>query len=146
MMLRAATRALAGTRPAALQRTYAFVSPTSGPPKPSIESLTDVYERTLGLLASGAFPADSVYRQSVAALTQRKLDTVRKAGADLTAVESALRSIGEIGQGGLTANEGIEGAFDTAQDELKLAESMAEWKAHEPLEEPAPERQWEYFK
>ncbi|KZW02136.1 hypothetical protein EXIGLDRAFT_829682 [Exidia glandulosa HHB12029] len=111
-----------------------------------VEILVETYEHTLGLLASGAFPETSVYRQSVEAITRRKLDAVRKAGSDPASVEDALRSIGEIGLGGLTANEGIEGAIDTATDELRTAENMAQWKAFEPLEEAPPPRQWEYFK
>ncbi|EJD55280.1 hypothetical protein AURDEDRAFT_18593, partial [Auricularia subglabra TFB-10046 SS5] len=109
-----------------------------------VQVLTETYERTLGLLASGAFPETSVYRQSVETITRRKLEAVRKAGEDQSTVENALRTIGEIGQGGLTANEGIEGALDTAIDELSTAESMAQWKAFDPLEEAPPARQWEY--
>ncbi|KAJ2888302.1 E3 ubiquitin-protein ligase ubr1 [Coemansia asiatica] len=40
----------------------------------------------------------------------------------------------------------IEELVDQAQDEIGLISRMAEWKAWEPLEEPVPPRQWEYFK
>ncbi|GJE86079.1 complex I NDUFA5 subunit family protein [Phanerochaete sordida] len=92
--------------------------------------LTQTYETTLSALS--AFPATSVYRQGVEALTQRKLNIVKSANGDIAAVEKEL-------------DEGhIEESLDIAQDELSLVQKMAEWKAWEPLEEKPPAGQWEY--
>ena len=113
--------------------------------------LTKTYETTLSALS--AFPATSVYRQGVEALTQRKLNIVKGANGDINAVEKEL-------------DEGhVEESLDIAQDELNLVQKMAEWKAYvvhgntllaiiltnscseyswEPLEEKPPAGQWEY--
>ena len=80
-----------------------------------IPVLTETYETTLSALS--AFPATSVYRQGVEALTQRKLSIVKGANGDIAAVEKEL-------------DEGhIEESLDIAQDELSLVQKMAEWKA-----------------
>ena len=80
-----------------------------------LPQLTKTYEATLAALSS--IPPSSVYRQGVEALTRRKLDIVRSAGGDVATVEKQL----EEGQ--------IEESLDIAQDELKLAAKMVEWKA-----------------
>ena len=81
-----------------------------------IPVLTKTYETTLSALS--AFPATSVYRQGVEALTQQKLNIVRTANGDIAAVEKGL-------------DEGhIEESLDIAQDELGLVQKMAEWKAY----------------
>jgi len=127
-MLRTATRALARTRLPTTPRTLATL--TQVPISPTaVTDLTTTYEATLTLLSSNAIPPDSTYASAVRALTTRKLEAVRGAGTELGAVEEALRRIGEIGKGGLRADEGIEGALDTARDELSTARAMAEWKA-----------------
>ena len=77
--------------------------------------LAKTYENTLAALAS--FPATSVYRQGVEALTQHKLNIVKNANGDIEAVEKQL-------------DEGhVEESLDIAQDELDLVNKMAEWKA-----------------
>lgn len=81
-----------------------------------IPVLTKTYEITLSALS--AFPATSVYRQGVEALTQKKLGIVNGANGDITAVEKEL-------------DEGhIEESLSIAQDELDLVQKMAEWKAY----------------
>ncbi|ESK88900.1 nadh dehydrogenase 1 alpha subcomplex subunit 5 [Moniliophthora roreri MCA 2997] len=95
-----------------------------------LPALTQVYESTLSALNS--IPPTSVYRQGVEALTLRKLNIVKGANGDISAVEKQL----EEGQ--------IEESLQIAEDELKLVGKMAEWKAWEPLEEKPEPGQWEY--
>jgi NADH dehydrogenase (ubiquinone) 1 alpha subcomplex subunit 5 len=80
-----------------------------------LPELTKTYESTLTVLSS--IPFSSVYRQGVEALTRRKLQVVQGANGDVAIVETQLKE----GQ--------IEESLDIAQDELKLAAKMAEWKA-----------------
>ncbi|KAI0348048.1 Ndufa5, NADH-ubiquinone oxidoreductase subunit [Trametopsis cervina] len=95
-----------------------------------LPELVKTYQSTLTTLS--AFPSTSVYRQAVEALTQRKLNIVEGANGDISAAEKEL-------------DEGhIEESIDIAQDELKLAAQMFEWKAWEPLEEKPESGQWEY--
>jgi NADH dehydrogenase (ubiquinone) 1 alpha subcomplex subunit 5 len=78
--------------------------------------LIKTYESTLSTLSS--IPQTSIYRQSVEALVRSKLNIVKNASGDVTAVEQWL-------------NEGqIEEALDIATDELSLATKMIEWKAY----------------
>ena len=62
-------------------------------------------------------PQTSVYKQGVEALTKHKLNIVQGANGDIGNVEKQLVE----GQ--------IEESLNIAKDELKLAESMLEWKA-----------------
>jgi len=116
-----------------------------------LPALIKTYESTLSTLSS--IPQTSVYRQSVEALVRNKLNIVKNASGDVTAVEQRL-------------NEGqIEEALDIAADELSLVAKMIEWKAYEnlylisclddekfmtlfyswePLEEKPEAGQWEY--
>lgn len=80
-----------------------------------LPELVQTYQSTLSVLS--AAPPTSVYRQSVEALTQHKLNIVKGANGDITAAEKRL----DEGQ--------IEESLDIAKDELKLAETMLEWKA-----------------
>ncbi|KIK94837.1 hypothetical protein PAXRUDRAFT_827606 [Paxillus rubicundulus Ve08.2h10] len=96
-----------------------------------LPALTQTYQSTLSVLFS--IPSTSVYRQSVEALTKHKLNIVQSANGDIAAVEKQL----DEGQ--------IEESLDIAEDELKLAQNMLEWKAWGPLEEKPLPGQWEYF-
>ncbi|KAG1825989.1 NADH2 dehydrogenase [Suillus subaureus] len=96
-----------------------------------LPELSNTYNSTLSVLAS--IPPTSVYRQGVEALTKHKLNIVQGANGDIASVEKQL----DEGQ--------IEESLDIANDELKLAENMLEWKAWEPLEEKPSPGQWEYF-
>jgi len=78
-------------------------------------------------------PESSIYRQSIEALTQHKLNVVQQSGGDAEKVEKEL----EQGQ--------IEELLDAANDELSLLKSMAEWKPWEALEHKPLPGQWEYF-
>ena len=80
-----------------------------------LPELVQTYQSTLSVLS--AAPPTSVYRQSVEALTQHKLNIVKGANGDIAAAEKKL----DEGQ--------IEESLDIAKDELKLAETMLEWKA-----------------
>ncbi|KAJ2159517.1 hypothetical protein GGF46_002973 [Coemansia sp. RSA 552] len=94
--------------------------------------LIGLYQKTLEELKA-KIPEKAVYRQSVEAITQHRLKVVEE-NEDPSVVEKL------IGTGQ------IEELVGQAEDEMKLISKMAEWKAWEPLEEPAPPRQWEYFK
>ncbi|KAL5495233.1 hypothetical protein ACEPAI_696 [Sanghuangporus weigelae] len=96
-----------------------------------LPTLVETYQTTLARVSE--IPQSSVYRQSVEAITQRKLNIVQKANGDVAAAEEAL----DDGQ--------IEEAIAIAQDELSLVDKMIEWKAWEPLEEKPQPGQWEYF-
>ena len=61
-----------------------------------------------------------MYRQSVEAITHRKLNIVQNANGDIAAAEEAL----DDGQ--------IEEAIAVAEDELRLVHKMVEWKAYVP--------------
>ena len=80
-----------------------------------LPELTETYQSTL--LALSSIPSTSVYRQGVEALTKHKLNIVQGAKGDIAAVETQL----DEGQ--------IEESLDIAQDELKLVQSMLEWKS-----------------
>jgi len=80
-----------------------------------LPALRKTYESTLSLLSH--IPASSVYRQSVEAITQHRLDTIAAAKGDATFVEN------ELNQGQ------IEEVLDAASDELGLVGKMIEWKA-----------------
>jgi NADH dehydrogenase (ubiquinone) 1 alpha subcomplex subunit 5 len=81
-----------------------------------LPALVKTYESTLSTLSS--IPQTSVYRQSVEALVQNKLNIIKNANGNVAAAEQQL-------------NEGqIEEALDIAADELSLAAKMIEWKAY----------------
>lgn len=103
------------TRPLyqAVRKTTTGLTGLSVHPDP-LPVLTRTYEQTLSALS--ALPAHSVYRQGAEALTQRKLALVQAAKGS---VEEAERTLDD-GQ--------IEEALGVAEDELRLAGKMAEWK------------------
>ncbi|KAJ2002915.1 hypothetical protein H4R26_003353 [Coemansia thaxteri] len=94
--------------------------------------LIETYKRALGELKV-KIPEKAAYRQSVEATIAHRLKIVEE-NEDTTKIEELINS----GQ--------IEELIHQAEDEVRLIEKMAEWKAWEPLEEPIPPRQWEYFK
>ncbi|KAI0757037.1 NADH2 dehydrogenase [Daedaleopsis nitida] len=96
-----------------------------------LPELKKTYEATLQTLSS--IPQSSVYRQGTEALTLHKLKVLERTSGDVAAAEKEL----DEGQ--------IEESLDIAQDELKLANQMLEWKAWEPLEEKPEPGQWQYF-
>ncbi|KAJ1951294.1 hypothetical protein FBU59_000244 [Linderina macrospora] len=93
--------------------------------------LIALYKRTLDELKA-KIPEKSAYRQSVEALTAHRLK-IAEQNEDAEKIESLI----DGGQ--------LEELIKVANDELSLIGKMAEWKAWEPLEEPAPPRQWDYF-
>ncbi|EGW34453.1 uncharacterized protein SPAPADRAFT_134311 [Spathaspora passalidarum NRRL Y-27907] len=97
-------------------------------PRPALISL---YKYTLDVL-NNRYPKESVYRQSVEALTKNRLKIVEEEEI----VENIEKRIGD----GL-----IEEVLVQADDELKLAQEMATLKCWEPLEEKPLEDQWVYF-
>lgn len=97
-------------------------------PRPALVSL---YNHTLSLLNT-KFPKESIYRQSLEALTQNRLKIVEQ--NDI--VEEIENKIG----GGL-----IEEILIQANDEIILLNEMAELKCWEELEEKPLDDQWVYF-
>ncbi|PIA14710.1 NADH dehydrogenase 1 alpha subcomplex 5 [Coemansia reversa NRRL 1564] len=94
--------------------------------------LIGLYKKTLDELKA-KIPEKAVYRQSVEAITTHRLK-VAEENEDASVIENLVNA----GQ--------IEELVCQAEEEINLISKMAEWKAWEPLEEPAPPRQWEYFK
>ncbi|KAJ2910605.1 hypothetical protein GGI21_000701 [Coemansia aciculifera] len=94
--------------------------------------LIGLYKQTLDELKA-KIPDMAAYRQSVEAITTHRLK-IAEENEDTSKIEELIGS----GQ--------IEELVHQAEDEIKLIAKMAEWKAWEPLQEPAPPRQWEYFK
>lgn len=96
-----------------------------------INALQETYTKTLSLLE--ALPSESVYRQATQALTQSRLEAVKKVqsqhqsafnSGDKEQVEQViveLESTIDAGQ--------IEEVILQAQDEIKLAAKMLEWKS-----------------
>ena len=82
-----------------------------------LPTLVSTYQETLARVSE--IPSSSVYRQSVEALTQRKLKVVQDANGDIAAAEKAL----DDGQ--------IEEAIEVANNELNLVGKMIDWKAYE---------------
>lgn len=97
-------------------------------PRPALISL---YNHTLTLLDK-KYPKNSIYKQSVEALTKNRLKIVES--SDI--VEEIENKIG----GGL-----IEEIVIQANEELNLAHEMAELKCWEELEEKPLDDQWVYF-
>lgn len=97
-------------------------------PRPALISL---YKHTLQVLDQ-QFPKDSIYKQSVEALTKNRLKVVEE--NEITEKIEA-----QIG-GGL-----IEEIVIQAHDELTLAKELAKLKVWEELEEKPLEDQWVYF-
>ncbi|KAI9008321.1 ETC complex I subunit conserved region-domain-containing protein, partial [Gaertneriomyces semiglobifer] len=107
--------------------TGLFGVPVHPNPRPHLISL---YQRILHTV--NIIPPTSAYRQSTEALTKHRLAIV-EATDDVPSIEEKI----DAGQ--------IEELIDQAEDELKLIPKMLEYKIWEPLEEPVPQGQWEYF-
>lgn len=97
-------------------------------PRPALIAL---YNHTLSVLDK-KFPKESVYKQSVEAMTKNRLKIVQ----DEEITENIENKIG----GGL-----IEEIVIQAHEELNLAHELAELKVWEELEEKPLEDQWVYF-
>lgn len=97
-------------------------------PRPALIAL---YNHTLTLLDK-KFPKDSIYKQSVEALTKNRLKIVEE--EEIT--ENIERKIG----GGL-----IEEVVVQAHEELDLANEMSQLKCWEELDEKPLDDQWVYF-
>ncbi|UZJ52706.1 hypothetical protein CBS101457_002026 [Exobasidium rhododendri] len=112
-----------------------------------VQALSETYNKTLSFLQS--LPSESVYRQATQALTESRLAALKKVesfqqdamnSGDKEKVESVIQQLElEIDAGQ------IEEVVIQANDELKLAAKMLEWKSHEPLEHPPAPHQWSYF-
>ncbi|GAA5858786.1 hypothetical protein JCM8547_004987 [Rhodosporidiobolus lusitaniae] len=141
-MFRATRRVFAAAasvnKDAASLRTKLSTGITGIPVHPDpLAALLHTYNSTLALVQQ--IPSSAVYRQSVEAITRERLDAVNSLGGEGNEeqIEAVENKIG----GGI-----VEQLIIQANDELKLAGKVIEWKAWEELEEvPAP-GQWEQFK
>lgn len=97
-------------------------------PRPALIAL---YNHTLNVLDK-KFPKESIYKQSVEALTKNRLDVVQK--EEIT--ENIENKIG----GGL-----IEEIIIQAHEELGLANELGLMKCWEELEDKPLDDQWVYF-
>ncbi|KAI8920075.1 NADH2 dehydrogenase [Powellomyces hirtus] len=109
------------------ETTGLYGVPVHPNPRPHLISL---YQRIIHTVER--LPATTAIRQSVESLTRYRLSVVEKHD-DVPTIERELRA----GQ--------IEELIHQAEDELKLIPQMLKYKPWEPLEEPAPPGQWEYF-
>jgi NADH dehydrogenase (ubiquinone) 1 alpha subcomplex subunit 5 len=96
-----------------------------------LQALTETYGKTLSFLQT--LPSESVYRQATQALTENRLEAVKKVqNFHQDAVNSGDREKVEsiIGELELEIDAGqIEEVVIQANDELKLAAKMLEWKS-----------------
>lgn len=92
-----------------------------------LPALVETYQSTLSLLET--LPAQSVYRQACAALTQNRLDLVKRLDtpANKDKTSEVEETISEV-ERAIDAGQ-IEEVLIQAQDELKLAAKMLEWKS-----------------
>ncbi|TPX54684.1 hypothetical protein PhCBS80983_g05840 [Powellomyces hirtus] len=109
------------------ETTGLYGVPVHPNPRPHLISL---YQRIIHTVER--LPATAAIRQSAESLTRYRLSVVEKHD-DVPTIERELRA----GQ--------IEELIHQAEDELKLIPQMLKYKPWEPLEEPAPPGQWEYF-
>lgn len=121
---RATLRALAAHPQAALEtlpaRTKSTTTLTGLNIHPSpLPHLLSTYHSTLSLLSS--MPATALYRRSTEGFTNERIEIIKKFGAG-GREEDIERVEGEIGLGC------IEEIIVMAEDELKLAGQMMEWK------------------
>jgi NADH dehydrogenase (ubiquinone) 1 alpha subcomplex subunit 5 len=87
-------------------------------------ALIHTYTSTLALLQS--IPASAVYRQSVEAITRERLEAVKSVGEEGTEEQiEQLEQRLQMGQ--------VEELIIQAQEELKLAGKIIEWKAYVPF-------------
>ncbi|KAI9179670.1 ndufa5, NADH-ubiquinone oxidoreductase subunit [Blastocladiella emersonii ATCC 22665] len=92
-------------------------------------ALLDIYESTLKKLDK--LPADYAYRQATTSLTRERFELVQ-------AEENVAELEAKLGEGP------IEWVVKQAEAENSLVDKLAELKAWEPLETPAPAGQWDY--
>ncbi|KAJ3016544.1 hypothetical protein HKX48_003986 [Thoreauomyces humboldtii] len=109
------------------ETTGLFGVPVHPNPRPALIAL---YQRIIHV--AERLPASSALRQSSESLARHRLAVVEK-NEDVSVIEREIRA----GQ--------IEELIDQAEDELKLIPKMMKLQPWEPLEEPAPPGQWEYF-
>lgn len=95
-------------------------------------ALDETYKKTLNFLDT--LPSESVYRQATHALTSSRMDALTKAqqqhqdalhSGDAEKVEAAIKDLETTIDAGQ-----IEEVIIQAQDELKLAAKMMEWKSY----------------
>lgn len=126
------TIASAATGASSLMRAKATTEVTGLPVHPApLQALEETYKKTLSLLDS--LPSESVYREATLALTQSRLDTVKKVQQEhQTAINSGDKEQVEsiISELERTIDAGqIEEVLIQANDEIKLSAKMLEWKS-----------------
>ncbi|KAJ3160399.1 hypothetical protein HDU86_000733 [Geranomyces michiganensis] len=109
------------------ESTGLYGVPVHPNPRPHLIAL---YQRIINTVER--MPPTAAIRQSAESLTRHRLAVVEN-NEDVETIERELRA----GQ--------IEELIYQAEDELKLIPQLIKYKPWEPLEEPAPPGQWEYF-
>ncbi|BGO88598.1 hypothetical protein NBRC10512_002688 [Rhodotorula toruloides] len=102
-----------------------------------LHALRATYTSTLKVLEQ--VPASAVYRQSAEAITRERLAVVEQAGEGNT--EEQIEQVESKLEAGIA-----EELIQQAEDELKLASKMLEYKPWEDLEEAPAPGQWEPFR
>lgn len=97
-------------------------------PRPA---LVELYRATLDFLHH-ELPQESVYKQSVSAFTQKRLEIVEST-EDVSGIEQ------KIGNGL------VEELLIQAAEEFELAKKMQQWESWAELEEKPLDDQWIYF-
>lgn len=124
----ASTIASASSGATALARSKASTHLTGLAVHPNpLPALVEAYQSTLSLLET--LPATSVYRQATTALTQNRLDVVKRihnpaASQDSAGAEETIEQVEQAIDAGQ-----IEEVLIQAKDEMKLAAKMLEWKS-----------------
>lgn len=126
------TIASASAGASSLMRAKATTEMTGLPVHPApLQALEETYTKTLSLLDS--LPSESVYRQATLALTQSRLDAVKRVqqehqaamtSGDKDQVESIISELERMIDAGQ-----IEEVLIQAKDEIKLSAKMLEWKS-----------------
>ncbi|KAM0751177.1 hypothetical protein T439DRAFT_325324 [Meredithblackwellia eburnea MCA 4105] len=98
--------------------------------------LLETYTSTLSILSK--MPSGAVYRQSVESITKERIEIINKFKGEET--EQDITKIENTIEAGL-----IESVIIEAENELKLAAKVLEWKPWEPLQESPEPGQWAPF-
>ncbi|GAA5871915.1 hypothetical protein JCM3774_000727 [Rhodotorula dairenensis] len=135
-LLAAATKPAVKAVPTARTKVVTGIAGLDVHPRP-LAALAQTYTSTLKVLEK--IPAAAVYRQSAEAITKERLAAVQRASEDGT--EADIEAVEREIDAGL-----VEEVLLQAQDELKLAAKMLEYKPWEELAEAPPAGQWAPFR
>ncbi|GAA5959995.1 hypothetical protein JCM8115_004491 [Rhodotorula mucilaginosa] len=138
-LLAAATKPAVKAAPVPRTKVVTGIAGLDVHPRP-LPALAQAYTSTLKVLEK--IPAAAVYRQSAEAITKERLAIVqRREAGDDQATEADIEAVEREIDAGL-----VEELLLQAQDELKLASKMLEYKPWEELAEAPPAGQWAPFR